>query len=163
MTTYFKFVPNVQSPFTFQPTLDRQQFSAKVAWNLFGQRWYLTVSQLTGAPVFTVPLLGSPDGAAVESATWAVGIVTAVTSKPHGYTTGETVSITVSGFAPSAYNGTVLAFIVDAVTFTYPITGNPGAVTQLGSQIYDLNLAAGYFTDSTLVFRESNQTFEVIP
>ena len=163
MTTYFQFVPNSQAPFAFQPTLDQQQYAATVSWNLFGQRWYINVNQLTGELVFSLPLLGSPDGVSIESATWAFGTVTAVTSRPHNYTVGQTVELTLTGFAPDAYNGVVLAFIVDAMTFTYSIAGNPGPTTQLGSEIYNLNLAGGYFTTSTLVYRESSQTFEVTP
>lgn len=163
MTTFFPFVPNVQAPFAFQPTLDGTAYAATVTWNLFGQRWYVNVNQQDGTLVFSLPLLGSPDGVAIESATWAFGIVTIVTARPHTYTVGQTVAVTISGCAPDAYNGVVLAFIVDALTFTYPLAANPGDITQLGAEIYNLNLSAGYFTTSTLIYRGSSQTFEVTP
>ncbi len=163
MTSYFPFVPNVQAPFTFQPTLDRRQFAASVTWNLFGQRWYLNLSQQNGTPIFTLPLLGSPDGTAIESLTWDSGTATVVTALPHNYPVGSTVAVTISGCAPAAYNGLVLAFIVDGTTFTYPVTSITVDATQLGTQIYNLNLAAGYFDTSTLVYRASSSTFEVTP
>jgi hypothetical protein len=162
VTTYFQFTPNVVAPFTFQPTLDGEQYTAVVTWNLFGQRWYITVSTITGDPVFTLPLIGSPDGVSIQSISWAFGTVKVVTARPHHYTIGQTVLITISGCAPDAYNGVVLASIVDAVTFTYKLASNPGDTTQLGSEIYNINIAAGYFT-STLVYRESSKTFEVNP
>lgn len=163
MTSYFPFVPNVQAPFTFQPTLDQVQYLASVVWNLFGQRWYLQLTQQDGVPVFTKPLVGSPDGVPIESVSWAFGTVTAITERPHNYTVGQIVEVTISGCLPDAYNGVVLAFIVDGHTFTYELAADPGDATQLGSEIYNINFGAGYFTDSTLVFRESSQTFEVTP
>lgn len=163
MTRYFQFLPNIQAPYTFQPVLDRRQYSASVTWNLYGQRWYLNLTQLNGTPVFTLPLIGSPDGVAIDSVSWSFDKVTAVTSRPHGYTIGQTVLLTLSGFLPAAYNGTVLVLIVDPVTFTYSLPGDPGDATQLGAEIYNNNLAGGYFSDSVFVFREASQTFEVTP
>lgn len=163
MTQLFPFVPNVQSPFIFQPTLNSLLYTATVTWNLFGQRWYLNITELNGTPVFTKALIGSPDGVAIESISWAFGTVTAITALPHPYTVGQTVQITVNGCLPDAYNGVVTAFIIDAFTFTYPVVANPGDATQLGNEIYNIDLAAGYFADSSIVFRESNQTFEVTP
>lgn len=163
MTSYFPFVPNTVAPFTFQPILDSESYIATVTWNVYGQKWYLNVKEITGPLVFSLPLLGSVDGSALESVSWSFGVVTAVTAQTHNYTVGQTVEITVSGCAPDAYNGVVLAFIVDAFTFTYLIAADPGAATQLGTEIYNVNLAAGYFETSTLVYRESSKTFEVTP
>lgn len=163
MTTYFQFAPNVQAPYTFQPTLDGQGYTASVTWNLYGQRWYLNINQLTGPLIVARALLGSPDGTRIQSLTWASGAITAVTSEPHEYTTGQTIDITITGCAPDAYNGIVQALIVDAFSFKYSLASDPGDVTQLGAQIYNINLVAGYFSESTMVFRASNQVFEVTP
>ena len=46
----------------------------------------------------------------------------------HGYTTGQQVAI--SGATPSAYNGTFTITVVDANTFTYPLTSAPGPNTS---------------------------------
>lgn len=162
MVSYFPFVPNVQAPFTFQPILDGQLYAVTVTWNLFGQRWYVNVHQLSGTPVFSLPLIGSPDGVSVASVDWSFGTVTLVTSRPHGFTSGQVVEVTVSDCAPAAYNGTVAAFVVDGVTLTYPLSTDPGDATRLGSVVYNMNLAGGYFETSALVFRASNKTFEVI-
>lgn len=90
MTTVTLFSPTIDQNFSWQPTLDGQQYTALVTWSLFGQRWILNVYALSGVLVMTKPMTASP----VES---------------------------------------------------------------------DINLLAGYFTTSTLVYRESSNAFEVTP
>jgi hypothetical protein len=99
MTTYIDFVPSIAAPFQFQPTLDGQLYSVLVPWNLYSQRYYVEVSDLSGNLICAIPQVGSP----------------------------------VPGQNPF-------------------LTGN-----------VDLNLVAGYFTTSTLVWRPANQQFEVSP
>ena len=163
MTQLFPFVPNTQSPFTFQPTLDGLPYAASVTWNLMGQRWYLNITQLNGTPILTQANIGSPDGVAIQSIDWAHGVVTVVTALPHQYTVGQVIDVTISGCLPDAYNGLVEAFIVDKVTFTYQLAMDPGDATQLGNEMYNINLIENYFDASTLVFRQSSQTCEVTP
>jgi hypothetical protein len=61
MTT-FAFTPSNTTPFQFQPTLDGDIYNCLVKWGLFGQRWYLVCSDLSGNPIFTVAMVGSPPG-----------------------------------------------------------------------------------------------------
>lgn len=163
MTQVFPFVPNVQAPFTFQPTMDGQGYAVSVTWNVFGQRWYVNMNQLTGPLVFSLPLIGSPDGTSIESISWAFGVVTVVAADPHRYTIGQTIPITIYGASPAGYNGTFDALIVDEVTFTFQLATDPGAATAFGQQIYDIDIAGGYFETSKLVYRESSKTFEATP
>lgn len=163
MTSYFTFVQNQQSPFSFSPVLDGQTYTAAVKWNWFGQRWYLELSRITGALVFNKALIGSPCGVSIESVSWSNGLVTVTTAKPHGFDVGTTVAMTVEGCVPVVLNGTRPSLITDVDEFTFPLVGNPGAATQLGRAVYNINLAAGYFTTSTLVYRSDNKTFEVSP
>lgn len=51
-----------QQAFTFQCTLDGGQYSASIWWNIGGQRWYITLSDLSGNIIFTQPLIASPVG-----------------------------------------------------------------------------------------------------
>jgi len=95
MTTLTQFTPTSDQNFSFQPTLDGQQYNVIVTWGLFGSgvgwpRWILNVYTLQGALVCERPLTGSPPG-------------------------------------------------------------------------YDINLVAGYFTTSSLVYRVASNNFEVSP
>jgi len=161
VTTFFPFNPTPQGPVTFLPTLDGAQYSASVTWNVFGARWYLNLATVAGVPVFTLPLIASPAGIVLQEITWANGLVTAVASAPHKLDLNATVALTVSGCAPDAYNGAVDAFVIDPITFTYPLSSDPGQATTVGQAAYTVNLAAGYFQTSTLAFRDGQ--FEVNP
>lgn len=70
---------------------------------------------------------------AVTSAVWASGTVTVTTTAPHGLPDGETIPLTVAGFAPVGYNGLVQGTVTGASTVTYPLVANPGAVTTVGT------------------------------
>lgn len=59
MTT-FNFSPSEVAPYQFQPTLDGQVYNAVVTWNVFGQRYYLNLYDLTGALVLATAMVGSP-------------------------------------------------------------------------------------------------------
>ena len=61
MTTLIQFSPSVVQNFSFQATLDGQQYSVVITWGLFGQRWYFNVYTLQGALVVEKGLRGSPD------------------------------------------------------------------------------------------------------
>ena len=90
MTTFVDFAPSPNSLFTFQATLDGQQYTVIVSWNLWGARWYVNIFTVGGAWIVTIPQIASP---------------------------------------------------LD----------------------YDINLVAGYFTTSTLVWRVDNGQFEINP
>ena len=90
MATLTQFSPSLNQNFSFQATLDGQQYQVTLPWSLFGQRWYLEVYTLQNQLVMSKPLRGSPDGT-------------------------------------------------------------------------DINMVAGYFTTSTLIYRTSTNNFEVSP
>jgi hypothetical protein len=68
-----------------------------------------------------------------SSINWATGVVTVVTSAPHGIPTGDTVPGIIAGVVPTAYNGTFQVTSTGASTFTYPLASNPGTVTTQGA------------------------------
>ena len=75
------------------------------------------------APLATVTITG---------ATWATGQATYTTSAPHGYTVGETITIT--GMSPGGYNGVfVTAAGTTGSTIVVPMTTNPGTFVSGGS------------------------------
>ena len=69
MTTYIPFAPSSTSNFRFQPTLDGQQYTAIITWNLFGQRYYLNLYTTQNVLVLCVPLIGSPDNYSISMVT----------------------------------------------------------------------------------------------
>ncbi len=60
--TVIPFVISTTAPVPFQTviTLDGNQYSLTAAWNLYGQRWYISIQDLSGNMIVTMPLIGSP-------------------------------------------------------------------------------------------------------
>ena len=162
MITYTDFVPSQRVPFSFQPELDGQTYTAIITWNLFARRFYLNLYALDGTLVLATAVVGSPTGFTLQTLSWANGQAIATANAPHGYGVGATVDLTISGAVPDAYNGRVKAFVTGPNTFSYPISADPGAATAAGSAAYNISLVGGMFA-STLVFRQAAQQFETSP
>ena len=60
MASLTQFTPTVTQNFSFQPTLDGQQYAVVITWSLFGRRWVLSVYNLQNALILSKPLTGSP-------------------------------------------------------------------------------------------------------
>lgn len=172
MTTFTTFQPPPNNSFSFQPTLDGNSCDAVVWWNVDGQRWYVSVTQQNGQSLFNLPLIGSPQPKLISSLTWANGIVKAATIDPHGFKFLSTFPLTLSGNSPEAYNGIFDCFITGDNTFTYKLAANPSGLaavsskdeaTALGIVSFDINIGAGYLSESTFVYRPTSNQFEVSP
>jgi hypothetical protein len=158
--TFIDFVPSqIQAP-QFNLTLDGNTYTAVITWNLFAQRYYITILSLEGTVIVTEALVGSPIPIAISSVSWANGKAIVRTAAPHGLRFAQSAIRTISGMAPDAYNGTFQVFAIDRSTFSFPLAANPGAATGIGAVENNINLVAGLFT-STLVFRAANNQFEV--
>lgn len=72
---------------------------------------------------------------AITTLAWSTNVVTATTASPHGFTTGQILSITIAGAEPAGYNGTYDCTITGASTFTYAKTPDPGSMTVPGTYI----------------------------
>jgi len=72
---------------------------------------------------------------AITSMSWSGGTVTVATTSPHGLPVGQTISLTIAGVTPTAYNGTYDCAITGASAFTYALASNPGSVTVQGTYI----------------------------
>lgn len=172
MTTYFAFAPGPTAPFSFQPVLDGQTYNATIIWNLFSQRWYLNLFNLTGSRIFSLPVLGSSAAKSLANLSWQAGTVTATTEAPHSYPIGTIIALTISQAMPSGYNGTFDCFVADPSTFKYTLASDPdpattgsqgiNTATAAGQFSYDVSLTRGYF-DSSLVYRAQSGNFEVNP
>lgn len=124
-------------------------------------------------PADATSILAAPH--AITSITWTANVatLTSTANLPTGYVNGHTFPVEIAGVTPSQYNGTFLATVTGAATFTYPLTSNPGgpatvegtwvngnsdellsAITTFFDQgaaqaVYVLELGAGDVTDGT--------------
>src|ERR1700733_12809717 len=77
-------------------------------------------------------LLAPPLG--IATIAWSGGTVLVTTSAAiPSLDAGDTFLVTIAAVAPAGYNGTYLATVTGASTFTYPLAVNPGAQTAVGS------------------------------
>jgi hypothetical protein len=163
MPEFFQFVQPPASLFQFSPTLDGATYNAIISFNAFAQRYYLNLFSPDGTRLLTRALVGSPTGVKLESLAWLNEMVVATTDVPHGYKIGDTIELTISGCLPETYNGKVRALITDEYGFSYPMPAFPGLASAVGIADYNVNLVAGYFETSTMVYRDANRQFEVSP
>jgi len=91
----------------------------------------------------------------ISTIAWATNVVTVTLSEAHGWTTGDTIPLVVSGVTPSAYNLAVTATITSATAFTYPLANDPGTVTVMGSI---KTVAAGEIIQMNTTFWEQGTT-----
>jgi hypothetical protein len=104
---------------------------------------------ITGVNTFTYPLTTNPGAGSggyytrlawiplnIQSINWASGVVTVATTVPHMLTVGYVHSLAIGGCSAAALNGIFDCTIIDASTFTYALTANPGSNTVLGTVSY---------------------------
>jgi len=77
-----------------------------------------------------------PAALAVTSITWSANVATVTAAATLSRTTGDTFVTTIAGATQAGYNGTVLATVTGASTFTYPLTTNPGTSPATGTITY---------------------------
>lgn len=162
MTTIFNFTPGRFAPYTFQPTLDGDQYNAVVKWNLQAQRWYIILTDNTGDMIFTLPLIGSLNPIPIDTIDFDEGVVTVSFIDRLFYPIGLEANITYSQNNPTGYNGIYLSTVIGPLSLQYFLQNDPGPIVSFGFASYDINLAGGYF-NSTLVYRSNSQWFEVNP
>lgn len=163
MTTIVQYVQQPGIAFEFQATLDNQQYTCVLMWNIFGRRLYLNILTSDNVLVVCEALVGSPPALNIQSLSWANGTATLITATPHGFRTLDTIALTVSGCAPAPYNGIFDMLAIDNFTLTFPIVSDPGPPSQIGQVAFNINLVEQYFQTSTMVYRAGNQNFEINP
>lgn len=92
----------------------------------------------------------------LSSITWLSSVATATTTAPHGFTTGDTLLVTIAGATPVGYNGTFTATVTGASAFTYPLTANPGSIVTAG--VYTPEDVAELVAMVTTWFNQGTQT-----
>ena len=113
---------------------------------------------LTQMSDLTAILTGS---VAITSMSWTLGVVTVVTTTPHGIPTGDSVSVIISGVTPAGYNGTYTATSTGATGFTYDLTSNPGVVTVQGAMTLE-DVSELVAMGTTFFAQGSNQAVYVL-
>jgi hypothetical protein len=68
-TQIIAFSPSDVVAFQFSVPLDANVYTATVKWNLFGQRYYITISDSGGTIIFTRAMVTSPPDSDI-SLTW---------------------------------------------------------------------------------------------
>lgn len=161
--TVYPFNPTGQAVVNFQPTLDGQQYQAIVTWSLFGQRYFISIYDLSNNLIVMEGVSGSPTPLPLDSLSWEGGLVTAETTNPHNFTLGSIVELAVSGNAPIAFNGTFQCLITGPTSFSYPLSANPGSLTSVGVAGQQVDLVSGYFVTSTLIYLTEADQFQTNP
>jgi hypothetical protein len=162
MTTFYNFVvSHIRAP-SFTPTLDGQQYTITITFNISAQRYYINCLTIDGQLLFSVPLVESTQPIEIETLTWdqTNQRVVAKTVAPHGFTIGRVMNLSIINAKPGTYNGSGFCSILSETEFVYPMIPNPGQPFFMGAVQYLISMTKGYF-QSTLVYR--NRRFEVSP
>jgi len=159
----FPFQPNSFQNQVFNPVLDGVTYVATIEWNIFGQRWYLNLSDGNGNLIVYKAVVSSQDQQSLAALTWDRGVVTATTTAPHGIPVGRQAILLIQGNTPAAYNGIFLVTSQSPTEFTYEISTDPGALVQLGTSGGFVDLTAGLFQTSVFLYFASNSSFVVLP
>lgn len=92
----------------------------------------------------------------VTSATQSGGVATITTVSPHGLPLNDLISVTLAGFVPTNYNGTFLATITGASTFTYAVQGAPSTASVEG--VWTIEDAGELLAMATTFFAQGSNT-----
>ena len=111
-----------------------------------------TLTLLTASSSLTPILNGSK---AVTSISQTTGTATATTTSPHGFTTSDTIELTIAGSAIAAYNGTFLCTITGASTFTYAVPSGT-ASPATGTIVYTVEDVAELLAMVTTFFAQGS-------
>jgi hypothetical protein len=165
MSTVLAFQPSTTSPFTFQFTLNGVPYIATITWNIFGERYYLNLTDLAGVLVLSRALVSSGPrfGASV---TWANGSAIVTTAANHNVPIGWAANMRVSQTGTS-FDGNYQALSTGRQTLIYPLQIRPQApLPQSGVVSFDVNLvdgvtdSKGNFLGSFLLYHCDTQQFE---
>ena len=158
MGTLVQFTPSASAVFTFNPTINGVQYIATVAWMFQAQRYYLTLTDLSGNVIVSRSIC--PSGPRLAAGfTWLAGIATAVCALPHLIPIGNVANIRVTD-TDTGFDGTYSAMALNATTLTYSLPTNPQQSLSINGTVKsDLNLLGGYGIGG-LVFYADTMQFE---
>lgn len=159
----YPFQPNAGQNFVFNPTLDGNSYVATIVWNVFGQRWYLNLTDTSGNLIVYKAVVSSADPQPLASLAWSAGIVTVSTVTPHGIPVGARANLLLQGDTPGGFDGAQLVTSISADGFTYELGSDPGSSVQLGTCNGYVDLTAGLFKTSMFMYYDASASFLVLP
>lgn len=142
MSTFVDFVPSTASAFQFQPTLAGNPYNVTVTWNIFGQRYYINLYDLSGNLLLCRAMCSS--GPTLQASFgWVDGYAVATTTIPHSVPIGGVAKVVVSRTS-TTFDGTVQALSTGANTLAYLMSIAPAvALPVSGAVNFALNLVEG--------------------
>lgn len=157
--TFVNFSPSTLAAFNFQATLAGTIYNVIVTWNIFGQRYYVNVYDLSGTLIVCRALCSS--GESFQGVfTWADGIATATLAGAHYVPIGGVADVWVSKTA-TGFDGGWQALSTGPNTLTYELSTNPNSTDNVTGQVnFALNLVEGSGIDGWLLFHYDTQQFE---
>jgi hypothetical protein len=163
MTTYIKFTPSNSVAPRFTAVFDEESYTVIVTWNVSSQRYFINVYSISGNWICTVPMIETAAGVNIVNLNPNInnGTMEVTVESPYWRPLGQIVEITIANCQPDDINGTYDSLVIDRNVFTIPMPASRGQITVLGSASRLMNMLAGYFKTSSLVYR--NGMFEVSP
>jgi hypothetical protein len=164
MTTYIKFIPSNSVAPRFTTTFDEDSYTIIVTWNVASQRYFINVYSIVGNWICTVPMIETEIGNKITDISYdKYNNVLVVTINGNLWRPpGMIVKFDIENCVPDDINGSYDCLMLNSNTFTIPApVATRGQVTILGSATRFMNLVAGYFQSSSLIYR--NRMFEVRP
>jgi hypothetical protein len=156
--TFVTFVPSTISVFSFQATLNNALYQISTPYNIFGQRYYLSVQDLSGNQILYRALVSC--GPTFQATyTWAGGFATATCTANHNVPIGNSINANTSQTG-TGYDGTYTMFATSATNLSYQIPNPQQTNTVNGNINFGWNLIEGYIPNSYLLFYYNTQQFE---
>lgn len=166
MTTYVNFVPSTTGPFSFQATLDGTPYNVTITQNVYGQRYYVNVYDISNNLVVSRGMNSSTPKFG-GTFTWADGTAYVSLTSPHWIPVGAVANLTASD-TDIGFDGQYQMLATGPSSLSYALSISPGGPVS-GNIAQNINFIAGYknaagdYFSSTLVFRENTKQFEVTP
>jgi hypothetical protein len=161
-STFVSFVPSTVGPFTFSPIIAGATYNAEIDYNAFGQRFYLNLTDLTGASIAYCAV--AETGPSFQATfNWSVGTASITCEEPHQVPIGQMVrgriSQTESGFDALS----ILLLAINPTTLTFPLSEDPEVEPVQGVlSLGDVNLVEGIIPGGLLVYHGDVASFEFV-
>jgi hypothetical protein len=157
-SVYIPFTPSTTSVFSFSPTLGGTTYNATVTWNVFGQRYYINITDLSSNHILTTAIVSSGPRWQV-SLSWANGFATAVATTPHNITIGASANLRVSETG-TGFDGNWQVWATSATTFQYTAPNPEVTTSPNGTAQQPANLVGGVLPGAWLLFHYDSMEFE---